>query len=62
MKRLLMIVLSLVVVGVIGYVIFLLLFQDTSTSSVSSGGEVDLSSGNQKISEWREEGQDRYFC
>jgi len=50
-----MIILSLVVVGVIGYVIFLLLFQDTSTSSVSSGGEVDLSSGNQKISEWREE-------
>jgi outer membrane protein assembly factor BamB len=55
MKRLLMIVLTLVVVGVIGYAIFLLLFSNSSDSSASSGGEVDLSSGNQKISEWREE-------
>ncbi len=51
MKRILIIVLSLVIIGVLGYVIFFIIGSDTA---VSSAGSVDIND-NQLISEWREE-------
>lgn len=55
MKKILMIILSLVIVGVIGYVIYLIVFQENSGSSATTGEAVDLSTGGQAVSEWREE-------
>jgi outer membrane protein assembly factor BamB len=54
MKKLLLIVLSLIVIGIIGYAVFYLISSDKKTSSVSAGQAVELSD-NQRISEWREE-------
>jgi outer membrane protein assembly factor BamB len=54
MKKLLLIVLSLIVIGVIGYAVFYLIASDKKISSVSAGQAVELSD-NQRISEWREE-------
>jgi outer membrane protein assembly factor BamB len=54
MKKLLLIVLALVVIGVIGYAIIFLISSDKNVSSVSAGQAVELSE-NQRISEWREE-------
>ena len=51
MKKILIIVLSLVVVGVLGYVIFFIIGSDQPEASQ---GTVVLN-GNQQISEWREE-------
>jgi len=54
-KRLLLILLTLVIIGVIGYTVFLLVYSDKNNSSVLTGEAVDASSSNQNISEWREE-------
>ncbi|OFY67972.1 MAG: hypothetical protein A2V64_11735 [Bacteroidetes bacterium RBG_13_43_22] len=55
MKKILLIALSLVIIGVIGYVVFYVIVSDPVTSpSPSSGGSVQLDN-NQQISEWREE-------
>jgi len=54
MKKLLIIVSSLVVIGVIGYAVFYLISLDKKISSDSVEKSVELSD-NQEISEWREE-------
>jgi hypothetical protein len=54
MKKLVLIILALIVLGVLGYVIFYLISSDKRVSSVSSGQAVKLSE-NQRISEWRVE-------
>ncbi len=56
-KKLLLIILSLIIIGVLGYVVFLLVSADNKDSLGSSGEAVDVSSHDQKISEWREEGR-----
>lgn len=59
MKKILLIILSLVIIGVIGYVVFYVISSDPATSSASSSspsssGSVQLDD-HQQISEWREE-------
>ena len=54
MKKLLIIVSSLVVIGVIGYAVLYLISLDKKISSDSEEKSVELSD-NQEISEWREE-------
>lgn len=54
MKKILLIVLALIIIGVIGYAIFYLVSSDKKVTSESSGQSVEISD-NQLISEWREE-------
>lgn len=55
MKKILLTVLVLVIIGVIGYVVFLLISSDKKGVASFSGEAVDVSTSMQKISEWREE-------
>jgi len=55
MKKILLTVLTLVIIGIIGYVVFLLISSDKTGAASSSGEAVDVSIPDQAISEWREE-------
>jgi outer membrane protein assembly factor BamB len=54
MKRLLLIVTTLIVIGAIGYAVFYLISSDPDVMPQVSGSSVDLTT-RQQISEWREE-------
>jgi len=58
MKRILLIVLSLVIIGIIGYVIFVVFKSDAFVTE--SQGSVVINSSHQAISEWREEDRTGY--
>jgi hypothetical protein len=55
MKKILFTILTLVIIGVIGYVVFLLVSSGKTGVAGSSGEAVDVSIPDQAISEWREE-------
>jgi outer membrane protein assembly factor BamB len=54
MKKILIIVLALVIIGALGYAVLFLISSDPKISSTASGLTVNISD-NQSISEWREE-------